>query len=269
MNNRSSRACLWLRVSTDSKGQDPALQRADLERVCDQRGWKVVLVYEVEESALGKKPREQFQAMLEDARKGRFDVLVVRGSLLHLFATGTAYRLLERIVPIAVPGEPHGDAWLTAGWTARAVQRRQVAMQRNVPLGAIGQAGEGGIERGGIASIQPQARGDEEQRIDAEAQCAAARIGGLSHDRGPLAEQVHHQIAGLGEGLHVGPYRLNWLNGAVAGQRHARRTGLSRDEPRLFRYVTIVHQPRPKANACLRNAPALFYYTPRHSASRI
>lgn len=73
----ANRAALWLRVSTDDRGQDPALQRADLEGVCRQRGWEVVKVYEVEESAFGKRPREQFQAMLEDARKGRFDVLVV------------------------------------------------------------------------------------------------------------------------------------------------------------------------------------------------
>ena len=73
---RPLRACLWLRVSTDTKGQDPTLQRADLDRVCQQRGWEVIKVYEVEESAFGKTPREQFQAMLEDARKGKFDVLV-------------------------------------------------------------------------------------------------------------------------------------------------------------------------------------------------
>ncbi len=76
-NGRSPRACLWLRVSTDTKGQDPALQKADLERVCQQRDWEVVQVYEVEESAFGRTPREQFQAMLEDARRGKFDVLVV------------------------------------------------------------------------------------------------------------------------------------------------------------------------------------------------
>jgi DNA invertase Pin-like site-specific DNA recombinase len=76
-NNLRQRACLWLRVSTDNKGQDPELQRADLEGVCQQRGWEIVKVYEVEESALGKKPREQFQSMLEDARKGKFDILVV------------------------------------------------------------------------------------------------------------------------------------------------------------------------------------------------
>ena len=76
-NDRPPRACLWLRVSTDTRGQDPELQRADLERVCQQRDWEIVKVYEVEESAFGKTPREQFQAMLEDARKGKFDVLVV------------------------------------------------------------------------------------------------------------------------------------------------------------------------------------------------
>ncbi len=76
-NERLERACLWLRASTYSKGQDPGLQRADLEQVCGQRGWEVVQVFEVEESAFGKKTREQFQAMLEEARKGKFDVLVV------------------------------------------------------------------------------------------------------------------------------------------------------------------------------------------------
>ena len=76
-NERLERACLWLRASTYSKGQDPGLQRADLEQVCEQRGWKVVQVFEVEESAFGKKPREQFQAMLEEGRRGKFDVLVV------------------------------------------------------------------------------------------------------------------------------------------------------------------------------------------------
>jgi DNA invertase Pin-like site-specific DNA recombinase len=53
------------------------LQRADLEEVCQQRGWQVIQVYEVGESAFGKMPRQQFQAMLEDARRSKFDVLVV------------------------------------------------------------------------------------------------------------------------------------------------------------------------------------------------
>ncbi len=77
MADKIIRAALWKRVSTEGRGQDPKIQQADLDSVCQQRGWTVVKNYEVEESAFGKKPREQFQTMLEDARKGRFDVLVV------------------------------------------------------------------------------------------------------------------------------------------------------------------------------------------------
>jgi putative DNA-invertase from lambdoid prophage Rac len=77
MVDRVVRAALWKRVSTEGRGQDPKIQQADLDRVCQQRGWAVVKQYDVEESAFGKKPREQFQIMLEDARRGKFDVLVV------------------------------------------------------------------------------------------------------------------------------------------------------------------------------------------------
>ena len=71
------KACLWLRVSTDGKGQDPALQQADLEKLCQQREWEVVQTYKVEESAFGKKPRPQFQGMLENARRGKYNIIVV------------------------------------------------------------------------------------------------------------------------------------------------------------------------------------------------
>ena len=70
------RAALWLRVSTDNRGQDPELQHADLVRLCEQRSWEIVETYRVEESAFGQTPRQKFQGMIEDARRGRFDVLV-------------------------------------------------------------------------------------------------------------------------------------------------------------------------------------------------
>ena len=40
------------------------------------RALRIVLAYEVEESALGKSPLQQFQVMLEDVREGKFDALV-------------------------------------------------------------------------------------------------------------------------------------------------------------------------------------------------
>ena len=87
-------AGLWLRTSTDNHVQDPKLQRANLDNVCHQRGWNIVKVFEVEESAFGQKPREQFQAMLEDERKGKFQVLVV-WSMDHFSCEGFRQRLDE------------------------------------------------------------------------------------------------------------------------------------------------------------------------------
>ena len=74
---RPQRACLWLGYFTDFDGEDPKMRRAGLEEVCQRLGWRIVKVCEVEESAPGKTFRDQLRAMLEDARDGKFDVLVV------------------------------------------------------------------------------------------------------------------------------------------------------------------------------------------------
>jgi len=44
-------------VLTGFKGQNPELRRADLQRICQQREWQIIKVYEVEESAFGKPPQ--------------------------------------------------------------------------------------------------------------------------------------------------------------------------------------------------------------------
>jgi len=54
---RPLRACLWLRVLTGFKGQNHELRRADLQRICQQREWQIIKVYEVEESVFGKPPQ--------------------------------------------------------------------------------------------------------------------------------------------------------------------------------------------------------------------
>src|SRR5262245_14358454 len=67
------RAAHYLRVS--SKEQTVDNQRPDLERVAATRGLEVVQTYEEQASAV--KVRPQFEAMMRDARRGRFDVLQV------------------------------------------------------------------------------------------------------------------------------------------------------------------------------------------------
>ena len=66
-----------MRVSTD--GQTVDNQRPALEAVCEQRGWQVVQVYSDNgvSGAKGRTQRHGLDAMLKDASRGRFDVVVV------------------------------------------------------------------------------------------------------------------------------------------------------------------------------------------------
>jgi DNA invertase Pin-like site-specific DNA recombinase len=77
MVKKPKRAALYLRVSTD--GQTPENQRRALEAVASQRGWTVVATYD-DNGVSGAKGRDQrpgLDAMLKDATRGRFNVVMV------------------------------------------------------------------------------------------------------------------------------------------------------------------------------------------------
>ena len=66
----------YARVSTD--GQTVENQRIALELVCEQRRWQVVQVYSDNglSGAKGRDQRPGLDAMLKDASRGRFDVVL-------------------------------------------------------------------------------------------------------------------------------------------------------------------------------------------------
>lgn len=70
-------AALYLRVSTSD--QTTENQRLELEAVAKQRGWAITTVYEDAgfSGAKGRDKRPQLDAMLKDAVRGRFDVIMV------------------------------------------------------------------------------------------------------------------------------------------------------------------------------------------------
>ena len=79
------RACLYLRVSTASKSkrgdasafdQDPAVQEQPLRELLVQRGWALHQVYSDRASG-AKERRPGLDALMADARRGAFDVVVV------------------------------------------------------------------------------------------------------------------------------------------------------------------------------------------------
>jgi len=77
--------CFYLRVSTASKSrrgdstafdQDPAVQEQPLRDLTAQRGWTVTKVYSDRASG-AKERRPGLDALMADARRGAFDVVVV------------------------------------------------------------------------------------------------------------------------------------------------------------------------------------------------
>ena len=69
----TKRVALYLRVSTD--GQTTQNQRLELEKVAQHRGWTVSAVYEDQgvSGAKGRSHRNQYDQLLKDATRGRFD----------------------------------------------------------------------------------------------------------------------------------------------------------------------------------------------------
>ena len=116
MASKLKRAALYLRVSTD--GQTVDNQRLLLEAVCGQRGWQVVQAYADNgiSGAKGRNQRPGLNALLKDASRGRFDVVMAWAldrlgrSLLDLLdtlgeleAAGVALVLHEQAIDTTTP----------------------------------------------------------------------------------------------------------------------------------------------------------------------
>lgn len=71
------RTALYLRVSTNDKGQETDNQLLQLQEFCDRHRWQIVSTYIDKESGRkGKRERDGFSQLFTDAAKRRFDVLL-------------------------------------------------------------------------------------------------------------------------------------------------------------------------------------------------
>ena len=70
------RAALYARVST-ANGQDPTTQTRELREYCQRRGWNVVGEYVDAGISGAREKRPQLDKLLADARRRRFDAVVV------------------------------------------------------------------------------------------------------------------------------------------------------------------------------------------------
>ena len=98
--HRKPRAALYGRVSTSSKGQDPALQIEALRRVADQRQWEVVGEFVDDGVSGAKDSRPELDRMMADAHAGKIDVIAcwkfdrIGRSVQHLVRTLETLRSL-------------------------------------------------------------------------------------------------------------------------------------------------------------------------------
>lgn len=86
------RTALYARVSTTGHGQDVGLQLDELRQVAAQRGWEVVDEYVDEGISGSRESRPALDRMMDEARRGKLDVVCVwkldrlGRSLQHLLA---------------------------------------------------------------------------------------------------------------------------------------------------------------------------------------
>jgi len=71
------RVALYLRVSTDDKGQTVENQRLPLQEFCAAQGWTDVREYADEASATDLRGRKAWRQLLDDAAKRKVDLILV------------------------------------------------------------------------------------------------------------------------------------------------------------------------------------------------
>lgn len=75
--NKKIKAALYLRVSTNDKGQDTDNQLLQLNEYCQKKGYEIHQVYIDHESGRkGRSVRKQFNQMFKDAAQHQFDLVL-------------------------------------------------------------------------------------------------------------------------------------------------------------------------------------------------
>ena len=131
-----TKVAIYLRVSTSeqvAENQLPAL----LDFV-QKRGWQVVEIYSEQESAWKSGHQIQLAKLLEDARKGKFEVVLVwaldrmsrEGSLAILQLIDKFKRYRVKVISYQeswteAPGELAEILYAIAGWVARMESQRR------------------------------------------------------------------------------------------------------------------------------------------------
>src|SRR5437879_11572821 len=85
----SPRVAIYARVSTTNHGQDVNLQTRDLEQFAQARGWLLVDSYLDIGISGAKDKRPELDRLMADAKRRKFDVVLVWAGMRNAKAKGT------------------------------------------------------------------------------------------------------------------------------------------------------------------------------------
>lgn len=130
------KAALYLRVSTTE--QEAANQLPALEDYAERRGFEVVQVYSENETAWRNGHQAELAKLLEDARKGKFEVLLIwgldrlcrEGALAILSLVDKLKRYGVRVISYQeswteAPGDLADILYAITGWVAKMESQRR------------------------------------------------------------------------------------------------------------------------------------------------
>ena len=173
---QAARGCIYARVSTRDKGQDPESQLREVRAECQRTGTVITpdCEYVDRETGTGKRRRPQLERLLLDAERQRFDLLVI-WSIDRLSREGTlkTLLLLDRLNRCGVKVKSLKEPWLDPtsptydlllpifAWVAKAEAQR---ISDRVRAG-LSRAKAEGVRLGRpTVGISPERVGEEFQR---------------------------------------------------------------------------------------------------------
>lgn len=111
------RVLIWSRVPTDR--QETANQVLLLRDWAERRGWAVVRVLEVTESAFQGKHLAALTTVYQGAARREFDIMAVFGlDRLSRQGVGATFEIIDRLARLGVAVASYSEPWLETGDSA-------------------------------------------------------------------------------------------------------------------------------------------------------
>jgi putative DNA-invertase from lambdoid prophage Rac len=185
-------AALYLRVSTDKQSTEN--QQPEVEQLARARGYIIVTTYE--EQASAAKHRPQYEQMLRDARRGKFEVLIVWS--LDRFGRSMVGNLADvlELDRIGVTVVSVRESWLDTGSPVRSLLIAifsWVAEQERARLIERTKAGLQAARRRGARLGRPKKRVDVDRARELRAEGKTLRQ--VAADLGVGAATLHRALA--------------------------------------------------------------------------